>query len=141
MNNHTTSKDTSLLLSHKAILIIEDDEYISRVYEKWLKKSGAIPLIAHGGMDGLVKLKEEKIDAVLLDLGLPGMDGVEVLKQIKANPKVNKIPIIILSNSTIRTNSAEFKAITDLGVSDILMKFETSLEELVSIIHKNLSTA
>jgi DNA-binding response OmpR family regulator len=136
-----TSENTPLSLSRRTVLIIEDDEYISRVYEKWLKKSGAIPVVAHSGMEGLVKLKEKKVDIVLLDLGLPGIDGLEILKMIKADSKISTIPIIIVSNSTINENQGGFKEIKRLGVSDILLKYETSLGELVNVIRKNLVTA
>lgn len=82
----------------KKILIIEDDKFLRRVITQKLTKEGYDISEAIDGEKGIKKLEEKKVDLVLLDLILPGIDGFEVLAKLKKNPKLSKIPVIILSN-------------------------------------------
>ena len=82
----------------KKILIIEDDKFLRRVITQKLTKEGYEISEAIDGEKGLKKLEEEKVDLILLDLILPGIDGFEVLAKLKKDPKLSKIPVIILSN-------------------------------------------
>lgn len=75
----------------KNILIIDDDIHIGNVLEETLKKEGYDILRAYSGTEALLVLSQTKPDLVLLDLMLPGLNGEEVLPQIK------DIPVIVLS--------------------------------------------
>ena len=75
----------------KNILIIDDDIYIGNVLEETLKKEGYGITRAYSGTEALLVLSRTKVDLVLLDLMLPGLDGEEVL------PKIKGIPVIIVS--------------------------------------------
>lgn len=75
----------------KNILIIDDDIHIGNVLEETLKKEGYGILRAYSGTEALLVLSQTKPDLVLLDLMLPGLNGEEVLPQIK------DIPVIVLS--------------------------------------------
>lgn len=118
-------------LEGKEVLIIEDDHFISRVYAKWLTLAGANVEVAFNGALGLEALKQRKTDLILLDLGMPGLSGYEMLTELKKDTKTKDIPVIVLSNTTMKENITGFEDIKNAGVTDILRKYETSLEEII----------
>jgi len=85
-------------LDGKTILLVEDNILISETYERRLIKTGARVVLASNGVGGLEKLKKEKIDLILLDLIMPKMNGYEMLKLVKEDPKLKNIPVVILTN-------------------------------------------
>lgn len=121
-------------LKNRTILIVEDDHFISKVYSKWLAASGANILTANDGVQCLRVLDEQKVDVVLLDLGMPGLNGYDTLIQIRKKPQLEQLPILILSNTTMDENKEGFEDIRNAGVKDVLRKYETSLTELVNRI-------
>lgn len=82
----------------KNILIVEDEQLIRRALKQKLINYGFIVFEAGNGLDGLKVLKKEKIELILLDIVMPLMDGVQMLKEMKKNKKYDKIKIIILTN-------------------------------------------
>jgi len=82
----------------KKILIIEDDLYLKELIVKKLKKENFEVLETSNGKKGLEKIKTERPDLVLLDLILPEINGYDILTQVKADPEISNIPIIIISN-------------------------------------------
>jgi len=133
-----TSIKQSELLKGKSILVIEDDDFISRVYTKWLTKRGAEVIVAHDGALGLEVLQKQHADLVLLDLGMPGMDGYETIRRLKTESETRGIPIVVLSNTTVNESDPRYAEMRELGVTDILRKYETSLREIVQCISRHL---
>ena len=82
----------------KTILIIEDDKFLRELIAQKLIKEDFEVSEAVDGEEGIKKIKEEKPDLILLDLILPGIDGFEVLSQMKKESTLASIPVIILSN-------------------------------------------
>ncbi|HKZ34845.1 MAG TPA: response regulator [Patescibacteria group bacterium] len=82
----------------KKILVVEDDFFIRDLYEKQLQLSGFLVVGASDGEQGVEKTKQEKPDLVLLDIMLPKMNGLDVLKNIKSNPEIKETRIILLTN-------------------------------------------
>jgi len=82
----------------KTILIIEDDKFLRELIVRKLTEEGFGVSEAVDGEEGIKKIKEEKPDLVLLDLILPGIDGFEVLSQMRKESALSSIPVIILSN-------------------------------------------
>ncbi len=80
------------------ILYVEDEEFLGQTLEAMLKKAGYEVTVAPDGEQGLALALGGTFDLVLLDLLLPKMDGFEVLKRIKEDPKVASLPVIVLSN-------------------------------------------
>lgn len=80
------------------ILIIEDDRYISKMYQLKLSLEDYEVLVAEDGRQGVEKIKEFMPDIVLLDILMPELDGFEVLKIVKADPATKEIPVLIMSN-------------------------------------------
>lgn len=119
---------------NKRILIVEDDHFISRVYSKWLMASGAEVATANDGAQCLKMLDEATFDIVLMDLGMPGMNGYDTLIEIRKRPALAQLPVVVLSNTTMKENKEGFDEIHKAGVRDVLRKYETSLAEIVQCI-------
>lgn len=134
MTEDTVNVPSQKVLKGKTILIVEDDHFISKVYSKWLTLSGAQIETANDGALGLRLLSEKKIDFILLDLGMPGLNGYDTLIELKKNPNTKDIPVVVLSNTTIKENKSGFEEIKNAGVKDILRKYETSLTGIVDCI-------
>jgi signal transduction histidine kinase len=81
----------------KAFLIIEDDKNFAEILRERINKENEYALIALNGADGLQLAKDYDVKGVLLDLGLPDMNGIDVLKQFKMNPSLRKIPVYVIS--------------------------------------------
>ena len=79
------------------ILIVDDEEDILELIDFNLAREGYKVTGVLTGEDALKMVKSDNIDLMILDLMLPGMDGFEVTKQIKNNPDIPDVPIIILS--------------------------------------------
>lgn len=131
--------NTEPRLRGKTILIIEDDHFIAKVYVKWLTLAGAETLVAHNGALGLRALKEHAVDIIFLDLGMPGMNGFDTLAAIRDNPETRALPVVVLSNTTMNAQTDGFATLTAAGVTDILRKYETSLNQMVACAAKYFS--
>lgn len=83
--------------SAKRMLIIEDDEEFSSILSDFFEKSGYDSIIAPTGEKGVKYAIEHKPTAVILDIGLPGIDGWTVLSELKNNPDTRHIPVHIMS--------------------------------------------
>ncbi|MDM5335297.1 response regulator transcription factor [Ureibacillus composti] len=119
----------------KKILIIEDEENIARVLQLELQFEGYIADVAHTGTTGLIKYREGSYDLVLLDLMLPEMNGLDVLKRIRATEQ--STPVILL---TARGEVEDKVKGLDLGANDYVTKpFE--IEELLARIRATLRFA
>jgi len=79
------------------ILYIEDTENNRILVSRRLSKAGFEVLTANHAVSGLELAEKELPDVILMDMGLPGMDGWEATKHLKANPKIEHIPVIALT--------------------------------------------
>lgn len=110
------------------ILIVDDEEHIRELIKFNLEKNQYKVVCAENGIDALKVAKEEMPQLILLDLMLPGMDGYDVCKEIRSNPNLSKIPIIMIT-----AKGEEFDKILglELGADDYLTK-PFSVRELVA---------
>ena len=83
----------------ETILIVEDEKDIVKMLEYNLKKEGYKTLAVRNGEDAIDSAKNEHPDLIILDLMLPGIDGLEVCKKIKSDSKTASIPIIMLTTT------------------------------------------
>jgi DNA-binding response OmpR family regulator len=80
----------------KTILIIDDEEKPSALVSVFLEQKGYCPVCANNGKQGLKAARYRSPDLILLDMDMPRMDGLAVLKKLKDDPKTMSIPVIIL---------------------------------------------
>lgn len=113
----------------KRILVIEDDADIALSLRYNLEKEGAFAVdIAGGGEEGLKRAVEVPPDLVLLDLNLPGIDGLEVCRALRKRAETRGVPIIMV---TARVDEADRIAGLDLGGDDYITK-PFSVKEVVA---------
>lgn len=117
------------------ILIVEDDKFLRELIVAKLSKEGYVVVETADGEEGIKKIKEENPDLILLDLILPGIDGFEVLSQIKNDPTVSSIPVIILSNLGQRE---DIERGLSLGAKDYLIKAHFTPGEIIEKIKDTL---
>lgn len=110
------------------ILVIEDEENIARVLQLELEFEGYDVDTAHTGTDGLLKFREQEWDLILLDIMLPGLNGLDVLKRIRKTDE--ETPVILL---TAKDDVQDKVTGLDLGANDYVTKpFE--IDELLARI-------
>lgn len=114
------------------ILIIEDEENIARVLQLELQFEGYKADMAHTGTDGLLKYREQQWDLILLDVMLPEMSGIDVLKRIRATE--SQTPVIML---TAKSEVEDKVKGLDLGANDYITK-PFDIEELLARIRTAL---
>lgn len=115
----------------KTILIIEDDDFFRELIRKKLTSKDFSFLEAVNGETGIEMMKEKKPDLVLLDLLLPNIDGFEVVTQIKSDPEISNIPIIVLSNLG---QKEDIDRALKLGASDYLIKSQFDIDQVIEKI-------
>ncbi len=101
------------------ILVVEDEKDIVKMLDYNLKKEGFRTLSVHDGEDALDLANREHPDLVILDLMLPGMDGLEVCKTLKKESKTASIPIIML---TAKSQESDKVIGLELGADDYVTK-------------------
>lgn len=82
----------------KKILIIDDDPTIQKLISEVLKREGFDVRVATDGIDGMVTIKKDKPDLLVLDVMMPELNGYDVCHSLKFNPKFKDLPIIILTS-------------------------------------------
>jgi DNA-binding response OmpR family regulator len=117
----------------KTILIVEDDDAISNMYQTKLKQQGYNVLIASDGYQGLETAKKEKPDLILLDVILPQIDGFSVLEELKKIKETKDLPIIMLTN--LSTNEDKDKA-EKLGATNYIVKANITPADLSIAVEK-----
>ena len=110
------------------LLIIEDEKDIVQALEYNLKKEGYSVSKAYDGIQGLKLIKDLSPDLIILDLMLPGVDGLEICRQIKKDPKTENLPVIML---TAKGAEADKVVGLEVGADDYIVK-PFSMRELIA---------
>jgi CheY-like chemotaxis protein/signal transduction histidine kinase/CHASE3 domain sensor protein len=131
--NYPTIKDDrdSISTNDKVVLIIEDDRNFAAILLKQANKKGFKCLSAASGEDGLLLASKYKPQAIILDMGLPGIKGKQVLHELKVDPSVRHIPVHIISANDrslepIREGAVEYlmKPISKEGLEEAFNRIE-----------------
>jgi DNA-binding response OmpR family regulator len=120
----------------KTILIIEDDVDIQTFVSRVLELEGYLVLKAGDGKTGMEIIRENTIALVLLDLRLPGPDGWSILREVKHDPKLSKIPIVVL---TAIAESVQRRRTLRMGAAQYLIKplsAHSLSKSIASILHQ-----
>lgn len=99
------------------VLLIDDEKDFVEMFSMRLEEAGEKVFTANSGQEGLEKLAQEKVDVVILDIRMPGMDGIETLKEIKKKKPLVEV-ILLTGHGTTETAVEGLK----LGAYDYLMK-------------------
>ncbi len=120
----------------KRILVIEDDELIAQIYDRQLRAEGYEAKVLHDGKSAVATLTSENFDLVLLDIMMPGMNGLDVLRELKKNFKSAKVPVVMLSNLS---EDSTIKEALHLGAVGYLKKIDYLPAQAISEVKKFLS--
>jgi len=114
-----------------SVLIIEDDSYISDMYKIKLESENFEVIIAKDGTIGIKLLEKQKPDIILLDIVMPKMDGFDILKTIKGNVELKKVPVVLLTNLSQKENVERG---FELGADSYIIKAHFTPSEVVEKI-------
>jgi two-component system alkaline phosphatase synthesis response regulator PhoP len=105
--------------SNKKILMIDDDLALLELFTTVFNSAGFNLSVAKNGTEALEKAKIEKPDLILLDIMLPDINGLEVLKRLKRDPETSHVPIWMITNLAEQISR---ETASSLGASDYLVK-------------------
>ena len=119
--------------STKSILIIDDDLTLREMYEDYMKANGFTVLSAQDGEEGLDKAKDSHPSAILLDLMMPKINGIEVLRRLKADNTMKDIPVIVF---TALIQDLEKQESFAAGASDYVVKTDVTPKGILDKINQ-----
>lgn len=131
-------KDNTSSLEGKKILWVEDDQFLNDIIARKLSTIKCVFFHASDGLEALKIVNAEIPDIVVLDILLPGMDGFEILHNIKSDPKTKNIPVILLSNLGRESDIEKGKG---LGAALFMIKATVTPNDIVNKIQQVLSEA
>lgn len=122
----------------KKMLIIEDDQIVGNIYRHKFQVEGFQVEVAADGEAGVAAVGRFQPDVVILDLMLPKLNGVEVLKRLRSKPETKSLPVIVLSNAYLSSLVQEaWKA----GANHCMIKANCTPKQLVDVVNKTLGGA
>jgi CheY-like chemotaxis protein len=121
----------------KTILIIEDDAVTAHTYKKIVEKAGYTVDHAGDGQVGLERIQQLRPDAVLLDLMMPKMGGIALLKQLRAMPDFAALPVVAYTNAFVPQMVDEAKA---AGATQVLSKATMTSQTLATAFREALGS-
>lgn len=102
------------------ILIVDDDEQIRNLVKKYMMANGFSVVLTDNGSEGLLLVRESQPDVILVDAGMPGLDGYAVCRVIKKEAATSQIPVILMSGS--RTQERDVLSGFEGGADDYVTK-------------------
>jgi CheY-like chemotaxis protein len=112
----------------KVVLLTEDNDFIRNMYQLKLSKAGLTVEEAVDGKQALEKIAARKPDLVLLDMMMPNMSGIDVLKQLNKDKIIPDLPVIVLTNIM---NSQAITEARDLGARDYIIKTDLTPSQVI----------
>ena len=134
-NARESTPDAKAVVSGKRILLIEDETVFVEMFSKRLSSEGYEVVAKSDGVSGLRAAMEESYDLIITDVMMPGMDGRELITQLRDTEQGKDVPIFILSAS-ILPDDESVKLLTDAGiVSRVFMKTELTPSQLTYAVN------
>ncbi|MBI4036372.1 response regulator [Candidatus Daviesbacteria bacterium] len=119
----------------KRILIIEDNEYMGRMYQNMLSLENFRVELATSGEEGIKRAQDNNPDLILLDIIMPNLNGLQVLEKLKNNSQTKTIPVVIL---TVVGEKEIIDKALKLGAVGYIIKSSLNLDQLLQEIHSYL---
>lgn len=122
--------------SGPSVLLVEDDSAGRRLYAEWLTQAGFVVNQAHNGLQALERALDSVPDVVVTDLNIPGIDGFELTRRLKSDPRTRAIPVVAV------TGYAAFQADPGRAIRagcDAVLEKPCSPEDLESAIRSLLN--
>ncbi|MFC1656496.1 response regulator transcription factor [Patescibacteria group bacterium] len=121
----------------KKILIVDDDPMLRKMYAKKFEIAGFEVEVASNGEEGMQKAQADKFNLIISDVMMPKLDGLSLLKQLKADSNLQNIPVILLTN--VGGSDSDKNRGIQAGAVDYLIKSQHPPAEIIEIAKKYLS--
>ncbi len=95
-------------IARARVLVVEDHSSLNFLLSIRLRRSGFLPSSAFDGLSAVDRAARERPDAIILDLGLPRLGGLDLLRALQSNPLTFDIPLVLLTGQTLESNVLEF---------------------------------
>ena len=122
----------------KRLLLVGDDRFLRRACEVSLKQRGFAVTSAVDGEEGLRLARSERPDLILLDMLMPKLSGLDVLKALRSDAATRGLRVLVLSNSS---REQDVQEVTRLGIEGYLVKSNLSLQSLGDEVTRILAAA
>ena len=122
----------------KTILIVEDDRALSLTLKDNFEKEGFNIILAKDGVEGLKFALEQKPDLILLDIVMPNMDGMTMMRKLRDDVRGKKVPIILLTN--LEADDAIMKGVIRDEPSYYLVKANWKMEDVIEKVKERLGS-
>jgi len=120
----------------KKLLIIEDDKLLSSILLTHMEKEGFEVLTAANARSGMKKALKEHPNLILLDIMMPGMDGLTMLSKLRMDKWGSKVPVVLLSNFS---DPYKVKRAEKYKADDYILKAEAQLSDIVRKVKEKIS--
>lgn len=120
----------------KKILIIEDDAVTASIYRRNLERAGFEVALAPDGQAGLESIEQWSPDAVLLDVMMPQLSGINMLKMLRALPSGSALPVVVMTNAYVPQVVNEARA---AGANQVLAKGTLTSNSLATAFREALA--
>ncbi|MEK7188914.1 MAG: response regulator [Patescibacteria group bacterium] len=126
------------MANQPTVLLAEDDAFLRRMYATKFEQSGIPVLLAEDGKQALALARKHKPKLALVDILMPRVDGFEVLAEMKKDPELKNIPVVLLTNLSEVEDVSRAKK---LGASEYLIKSHFLPSEVIAVAEKYLKSA
>jgi len=120
----------------KKIVIVEDEPDTAEMFAEMMRLSGHYVLKCYGGTPGIALISHELPDVVVLDVMMPDLSGLEVLRFIRRDPRLEQIPVIVVSAKSL---PSDIKDGLDAG-ADVYLTKPVAFQDLNAAVRKVLET-
>lgn len=131
LSQPSASNQPTAVVNKKRLLIVEDDFYIRDLYSLQATREGFEVVEAGDGEEAIQKSKSENFNIILVDLMIPKIDGITLIKTLKEDPKFASVPCIVITNLEDATKEQEAKA---AGASAYLLKIKNTPETVINAV-------
>jgi len=129
--------DDFIANTEKRVLVVEDDKLHNQTMMELIGSDGVDCQPAYSGREALELMKREHFDCIILDLGLPDMDGMELLQEIQNEPKLTATPVIIYTGQDLsKEEEAKIKRVASTIIIKTDQSYDRLLDEMSLFFHK-----
>jgi CheY-like chemotaxis protein len=123
-------------MNMSTVMVVDDMPVVRETVAKLLKHEGFDTVCAANGQEALDAVRRVPPDLVLLDVMMPVMDGMQFLEQLRADPKIRDIPVIVM---TAFSDDEWQRRALQLGISEYLVKARCSISEMISSVRQHVA--
>lgn len=119
----------------RRVLLIDDDRWLGETFARTLKQAGYTVDTAHNGLEGMDMIDRHQPDCIVLDLFMPGPNGIVLLHELRSHSDLAKIPVILCTNSA---SDLQIEELQHYGVARMLDKLTMTPDDLLVAVKKVL---